>query len=89
MIQVEFKYFGAFRDFKDLSKVSKLRFSEPPSVADIKKALIQEFQKQRGDTSAEGLVVDSAVSNEEAVLGMDDRVDHSCTLFLLPPVCGG
>ena len=89
MITVRSKYFGAFRDLEKKADLSELRFETPVSISDLKVALADGFRKIMGNDSAERLVQDSAIANDEKVLSRGHLVAGDCTLLLLPPVCGG
>lgn len=89
MIEVQIKYFGAFRNSKRRVELSKLRFEKPFKVSELKSKLASEFRNRMGDESTARLVLDSAVASEDEILPLDLRVERNCTLLLLPPVCGG
>jgi len=89
MIEVQLKYFGAFRNFMENVRITRLEFTEALNVSELKAVLTTEFQKQLGNGSADSLIKDSAVATEEEILPLSYRVERSCTLLFLPPVCGG
>lgn len=89
MIEIKFRYFGAFRNFSGKVQIPHLEFAHPLDVSELKALLAAEFRKQLGDGAADVLIEDSAVATEEDILPLSYRLEKSCTLMLLPPVCGG
>ena len=79
MIEIEMKMFGAFRKYQN--QQIRLSFESPVSVDQIKLTLFKQL--------AEKLIFDSALANEIEVLPPDAILSQSCTLSILPPVCGG
>ncbi len=79
MITIHMKLFGGFRKFGET-----LDFAVPigSTVAAIK-AVLQK--KLNGD----GLVLDSVLANDSAILRDSDVLDSDAELSILPPVCGG
>lgn len=89
MIEIRFRYFGAFRNFLEKVQIPQLEFAHPVDISELKARLAVEFRKQLGNGTADTLIDDSAVATEEDILPLSYRVESSCTLMLLPPVCGG
>lgn len=78
-ITIHMKFFGSFRKFGE-----SIQFSVPTgsNIAAIKIAL---QDKLNGD----GLVLDSALANDNAILQDADVLNNDAELCILPPVCGG
>jgi len=78
-ISIHVKLFGAFRKFGE-----SIDFSMPvgSTIAAVKKALQQKL-------NGEGLVFDSVLANNSAILRDHDVLDKDTELSILPPVCGG
>ena len=78
-ITIHMKFFGAFRKFGE-----SLDFAVPAgsNVTAIKN-ILQE--KLKGD----GLVLDSVLANDNAILRDEDVLNGDAALSILPPVCGG
>lgn len=89
MIEIKLRYFGAFRNYSEKVQIPQLEFSQSLDVSELKTRLAAEFRKQLGNSAADTLIEDSAVATEEDVLPLIYRIEKSCTLMLLPPVCGG
>jgi molybdopterin converting factor small subunit len=81
MIQIEIKFFGAFRKYEKGRVPLFVNLQEPITVEEVKLAL----KEQLGDP----LIDDSALANETRVLSAKAVLTSSCSLSLLPPVCGG
>lgn len=81
MIAINMKLFGAFRKYGD-----KIIFTVPSgaSVRDVKERLAREL---KGADPA--LINDSAIANDNEVIGADFVFTKDCDLAILPPVCGG
>lgn len=79
MIKIHMKFFGAFRKFGE-----SLDFMVPvgSSIAAVKTALQEKL-------NGEGLVMDSALANDNAILRNSDVLERDAELSILPPVCGG
>lgn len=78
-ITIHMKFFGAFRKFGD-----GLDFSVPAgsTIAAVKTALQKKL-------NGEGLVLDSALANNNSILRDSDVLSEDAELSILPPVCGG
>lgn len=81
MIAINIKLFGAFRKHGD--KVS-FTFPSGASVQDVKERLAQEL---KGADPA--LINDSAIANDNEIIGADAVFTEDSELAILPPVCGG
>ena len=79
MIQIHIKLFGAFRKFGE-----SIDFCLPAgsTIASVKTALQQKL-------NGEGLVSDSVLANDNAILRDSDVLNSDADLSILPPVCGG
>ena len=91
MIELKFRMFGAFRKYERDLVPFVLRAEEPLTVAVAKDRLARRLGEIDEAFGAAGdqLVKDSAIANETRVLSPDTVLTGSCTLSLLPPVCGG
>jgi molybdopterin converting factor small subunit len=78
-ITVHIKFYGGLRRFGDGIDLS---IETGSTVKSLKKKLQQELD---GD----GLVLDSVVANDDAILGEDAVIESDAPLSILPPVCGG
>lgn len=79
MILVNIKLFGAFRKFGESIAIS---VSTGSKVSEVKAALQEKL-------NGEGLVSDSVLANDNAILRDHDVLDSDTELSILPPVCGG
>ncbi|MBI4031565.1 MAG: MoaD/ThiS family protein [Proteobacteria bacterium] len=81
MIAINVKLFGAFRKYGD-----KASFTMPSgaSVRDVKERLAQELK------GVDPLLIDdSAIANDNDIVGADFVFTKDSDLAILPPVCGG
>lgn len=80
-IEITMRLFGAFRKYGEIA-----HFFVPSgsSVLDIKKALVKKLEL---DDPA--LVHDSAIANDNEIIGGDAVFTQDAHLAILPPVCGG
>ena len=74
-------YYGAFRS---LGKQAILSIDSPAPVHAIKKSLTAYLGSQH-----QALIEDSVLANDTDILPDDFVLEQDCTLFILPPVCGG
>ena len=89
MIEVRVRPFGAFRDYSAEAPIA-VQLPQGSGLPELRAALIGRLSELRPDLDAAGLVRDSAFADEaQVILGAADRIDRPCTLFALPPVCGG
>lgn len=96
MIQVSLRLYGVFRRFAAKGGASGAARSEillelPPgsTLAHLKLELVKFLASAEPAFPAERWVDDSAFADSERVLRDDTRMFDSCSLALLPPVCGG
>jgi hypothetical protein len=91
MIQLEIRLFGAFKKYEIPEHRMELELDEPMNVARIKLLLSEHFSSRIPTFGEQGrnLVNDSALADEDEILNEESRIDRSCRLHLLPPVCGG
>ena len=80
-ITLTIRLFGAFRKYGD---TLELRLEPGASVADIKSCLAQKL-----DTNDAALVADSAIANDNTIIGAGEVFEMDAVLAILPPVCGG
>lgn len=78
-ITIHMKFFGSFRKFGE-----SINFSMPTgsTISAVKMALQNKL-------NGEGLVLDSALANDDAILQDNDVLNNDAELCILPPVCGG
>ena len=78
-IAIRIRFFGVFRKFGE-----SLDFSVPAgSTISAVKAVLQE------KLDGYGLVSDSVLANDNAILRDGDILEGDAELSVLPPVCGG
>lgn len=85
MIEVRFRFFGAMREFG-----TGLDMEVPAGIT--VRELKDRLAKELGDTRAAfrpGILAQSAIGDERAVLADSDTIKQSGELAVLPPVCGG
>jgi len=88
MIEVELRLFGSFRRYSDTPSVI-IRLPEKCTVHACKEIIAQELRRLRPEFGAGDLVFASALADDKAILQDRDEIQSSCTLAILPPVCGG
>ena len=88
MIDVQLRLFGAFRSY---SSELSIPFTLPQAcrVNEFKKLIAERLQDLNPELGKSDLVFDSAIANEREVLTEEDTIAESCSLAILPPVCGG
>ena len=74
-------FYGAFRAF---GKQVSLNLEPQASVQTIKRVLIEHLGEEQ-----KNLVEDSVFANEADILQDNFIIANTCTLSILPPVCGG
>lgn len=90
MITVELRLFGAFRKYSEDSSISIEIPQKNCRVSALKEGIASELVRRRPDLKdSNKLVFESALANEKEVLRDNDEIQSSCTLAILPPVCGG
>ncbi len=91
MIEIEIKLFGAFKKYVNQKTPILLKSKTPLSMDQIKNAIssrLTELSPDFGKTGVQ-LLKDSAIACETQVLFPNAVVMQSCSLSILPPVCGG
>ena len=89
MIAVEIRLFGAFRKYESQCMPLRISINKPATIAKIKKALAEKFHEMVLNFSDAQLITDSAMADDYRILPLEEIVDRSCVLSILPPVCGG
>ena len=88
MITVELRLFGAFRKYAGGATIP-VEVPAGCKVGALKESIAQELGRRRPDLRDNQLVFESALANEQELLQDQDEIHASCTLAILPPVCGG
>ncbi|NUM89575.1 MAG: MoaD/ThiS family protein [Bdellovibrionales bacterium] len=85
MIALQLQLFGAFRDYAPFVRI------EVPAGCRVRelRPVLAEALRRMDSRGNDALVHDSAIASENEVLPEDYRIAASCTLAVLPPVCGG
>ena len=89
MIEIKVRLFGAFRKYETDQAFIFLEVPEASSVERVKTIIASHLSKRFMDFSDDQLIRDSVIADEKRVLEAGDIVNDSCTLAILPPVCGG
>ena len=89
MIEIKVRLFGTFRKYKVEGESILLNSKEPITVSGLKKLLEARFKEVIPNFSDSQLIEDSAIADESQVLSLHHVIQSSCTLLILPPVCGG
>lgn len=89
MIEIKVRLFGAFRKYESNQTFIHLKVLEPSSIDTVKVAIASYFRERFENFSDEQLLNDSVIADESQVLETSKIIDRSCTLAILPPVCGG
>jgi molybdopterin converting factor small subunit len=80
-MKITVHHYGAFRKLGDSTAID---VPAPATIEAIRSALIAQLGEQH-----RLLVEDSALANDTDILPDEFVIDDSCTLSILPPVCGG
>lgn len=89
MIEIELKLFGSFRKYEKQGTPIRVSSVEPLSITHLKEILDSRFKELFERFSDSELIRDSAIADDTQVLGQNHVISRSCTLLILPPVCGG
>lgn len=89
MIEIEMRLFGSFRKYEKHGNPIILNASEPISVSNLKERLNNRFKELFPHFSDSELIQDSAIASDSQVLDLNHVIKNSCSLLILPPVCGG
>jgi len=81
MIKIDVRLFGAFRKYGENISLSVPSGS---SMQEIKNKLAEELSLTEMD-----LINDSAMANDNEIIGSDFIFTQDSELAILPPVCGG
>ena len=88
MIQVKVRLFGTFRRFSDGSQIV-LQLPDPSSLLELRSAFEKALCLIDPHFQENQLIQESAFATETAVLSETSRIEHDCSVSILPPVCGG
>lgn len=80
-INITMRLFGAFRKYGE-----SLTFAVPKGATP---ETVKERLTEKLGNGAAQLVRDSAIANEDEIMSDDAVLNGSCSLAILPPVCGG
>ena len=89
MIEIEMKLFGSFRKYEKHGEPIIVSSNEPISVSHLKEKLSSRFKELFPHFSDSELIQDSAIASDSQVLDLNYVIKNSCSLLILPPVCGG
>lgn len=89
MIEIEMRLFGSFRKYEKLENPIVVSSQAPISISHLKEKLESRFKELFPHFSDSALIQDSAIANDSQVLDLSHVINQSCTLLILPPVCGG
>ena len=89
MIQIKVRLFGAFRRYETNQVFVAIEVPESSSVEVVKNSIASYFRAKFENFSDGQLIEDSVIADESHVLGANEIIEQSCTLAILPPVCGG
>ena len=90
LIQLDIKLFGAFRTCQNAPVT--LHMPAGATAATVKTALSEALQQCNAGMTQDtlsSLIASSALATAQAVLTDSDTLNHSQSLAILPPVCGG
>lgn len=88
MIEVRVKLFGAFRKYGDGREIV-VELRERSGLGELKSALAEKLRVRHAGFSDGGLLASSAFAGESAILSSEVKFERSCSVAVLPPVCGG
>lgn len=97
MIDIKVRLFGAFRKFGNGSLI-ELKVPPGVTVEEFRKHFVLSLEMSRSHSKPSSdnddqllgeMTLESVFANEERILGPMDRLEQSCLLAILPPVCGG
>lgn len=89
MIEVEIKFFGSLRKYTPEGSTFSVHLPKAASIKNIKAELQMELIRRFPEFSDQQLLCDSAIASETQLLSLEQVLIGSCTLLVLPPVCGG
>lgn len=87
-VTLSIRLFGALRQYSE-SKPIVITLPQGASLPQLKTALIQALKMDTPDFHHEALIDVCAFASDQAILPKDVLFQKSCSLSLLPPVCGG
>lgn len=88
-MRVEIRLFGKFRKYESGKNSLVLDCPENMNVHEIKDQMKRYFREKNPQFLDDSLIEESAIANESRILSVDEKIQESCTLAILPPVCGG
>lgn len=88
MISIDLRLFGSFRKYSE-HPIINIELLSKCDVLVLKQIIAGHLKKIKPDLGEPDLVFDSALANEREILKDQDEITQSCTLAILPPVCGG
>ncbi len=86
-VGITIRLFGAFRKFGNGSEI-EISVRCGTNLKELR-VLLSQYLRENDPKFSETLVVDSAIANDTKILTNDFCIEKSCTLAILPPVCGG
>ncbi len=88
MIEVRVRLFGAFRKYGDGREIA-VELPERSGLGELKSALAVKLRARHAGFRDDGLLASSAFAGETAIFPPDVKFERSCSVAVLPPVCGG
>lgn len=89
MIEIEVRLFGSFRKYEKQGTPIMINSRDPIAISSLKEKLDSCFKELFPHFSDSELIKDSAIANNSQILDLNHMIERSCSLFILPPVCGG
>lgn len=89
MIDIEVRLFGAFRRYEKDGPRIQLSVPVGTTVEQVKEQLALELRARFPAFSDDTLIRVSAIADDRSVLDSKSTLSKSCSLAILPPVCGG
>ena len=88
MIQVKIRLFGKFRNYGNGESI-ELEVMKYSNVDEVKNIFTKKLQSLHPEFKNLELILDSVLASEDEVLDSSSKLTSSCSLAILPPVCGG
>lgn len=92
MIQIELRLFGVFKKYAKSGNTVSFDVNQSDTILtsqEIKSRLASYLSGFPASHLDIRLIADSAIANEKRILSSEEQIHNSCSLAILPPVCGG